>query len=106
LTWDGGAQQGDRAGVARRLIVQGVVQGVGFRAATRRMALQLHLRGWVRNLADGSVEVVAVGPEPAVRRLQEWCRDGPPAARVRTVREYPIDDPGLASTLRSFVISR
>jgi acylphosphatase len=62
--------------------VYGQVQGVAFRAATRRIAQTLGLRGWVRNEQDGSVRVVAEGDEAALRQLVAFLRDGPPAARV------------------------
>jgi O-acetyl-ADP-ribose deacetylase len=52
--------------------VEGIVQGVGFRASARRQAVRLGLAGWAANLPDGSVEVVAEGPEPACRGLLAW----------------------------------
>ena len=67
---------------AFRARVSGRVQGVFFRASTLDKARALGLGGWVRNLADGSVEVFAAGPEPALERLREWLRQGPPQARV------------------------
>ena len=71
----------------RRFLIRGRVQGVGFRAWTQRRARELALHGWVRNVADGSVEVCAQGDERAVERLLELLRRGPPLARVREVRE-------------------
>lgn len=68
---------------AARFRVEGRVQGVGFRAATRAQALALGLRGHARNLVDGGVEVLAVGGEGAVEALAQWLEDGPPAARVQ-----------------------
>ena len=65
--------------------VRGVVQGVAFRAYTQREARSLGLRGYVRNLPDGSVEIVAQGERDAVERLVAWARVGPAAARVRDV---------------------
>ncbi|NDY41827.1 acylphosphatase [Dissulfurirhabdus thermomarina] len=72
--------------------VSGRVQGVFFRASTRDEARRLGLSGWVRNLPDGRVELVAEGPEAAVRALEAWCRQGPPYARVDhlEVREEPV----------------
>lgn len=69
------------------LLVQGKVQGVWFRDSTRRQAETLGLGGWVRNLPDGSVEVLVEGPEEGVRTLVRWCRQGPPRARVMGVLE-------------------
>jgi acylphosphatase len=67
------------------LLISGRVQGVGFRWATQREGSRLGLRGWVRNLADGRVEVVAEGAEAQVEELVEWCRQGPAGARVSEV---------------------
>lgn len=76
---------------ARRFIVSGRVQGVGFRAATRARALELGLAGSAVNLADGSVAVEAVGAPEALDALQRWLRRGPPLARVAEVRCLPGD---------------
>ncbi len=73
------------AATAVHLLISGDVQGVGFRDATQAQAERLGLSGWVRNLADGRVELVARGPSHAVARLTAWCRNGPPAARVEGV---------------------
>jgi len=67
------------------LIVEGRVQGVWFRDSTRRQAVELGVNGWVRNLPDGRVEVLAEGAADKVERLAAWCRQGPPAARVSKV---------------------
>lgn len=72
-----------------RLIIEGRVQGVWFRESTRREAERLAVHGWVSNRRDGSVEVVAEGPEENVRKLVTWCHHGPPSARVTRVRETP-----------------
>ncbi len=64
------------------LRVEGVVQGVYYRESTRREATRLGLVGWVRNTRDGAVELVAEGPPAALESLVQWCRRGPPAARV------------------------
>jgi acylphosphatase len=68
-----------------QLRIVGMVQGVGYRFALQREALRLGLTGWVRNRADGSVEAVAQGPQPALDALAAWARRGPPAARVSDV---------------------
>ena len=65
------------------LRVIGCVQGVGFRLATREKARSLDVFGWVRNLADGSVEVRARGPSQSVDQLIAWLWQGPPTAKVR-----------------------
>jgi acylphosphatase len=63
-------------------IVHGRVQGVAFRHYTLMEANELKLSGWVANRHDGTVRVVAEGPEPALTRLAAWLREGPSAARV------------------------
>ena len=74
------------ADVVRRCIVQGKVQGVFFRASTRKVALELGLLGWAKNCPDGSVEVLARGSENAVSQLSAWLWQGPEHARVDEVR--------------------
>jgi acylphosphatase len=69
----------------RRLRIQGIVQGVGFRYSLEREALRLGLGGWVRNRRDGSVEAVVSGPAPAVEALVAWAHHGPPSSRVTSV---------------------
>ena len=66
--------------------VDGYVQGVGFRYFVVREAQALGLRGYARNERDGSVEVLAQGPRPALERLLSLLRRGPSAAQVREVR--------------------
>jgi len=82
------------ARMRRRILVEGRVQGVGFRYATVREGRRLGLRGFARNLRDGRVEVVAEGAEADVDRLTNWCRKGPPAAEVTSVETSEIDDAG------------
>jgi acylphosphatase len=65
-----------------RVVVEGRVQGVFYRDSCRREAQRLGVSGWVRNRADGSVEVVAEGPRERVEDLLTWCRQGPPRASV------------------------
>ena len=66
--------------------VYGRVQGVGFRYFVVQKAQALALRGYTRNESDGSVQVLAQGPRPALERLLAYLRQGPPAAHVRDVR--------------------
>lgn len=65
--------------------MNGMVQGVFFRSETRDKAVRSGLKGWVRNLPDGRVEAVFEGEKDAVDRLVEFCRRGPPGARVKNV---------------------
>ena len=69
--------------------VRGRVQGVGFRWFARETARALDLAGWVSNRPDGSVEVTAEGPAPAIDRLLEALRQGPGAAAVAGVDALP-----------------
>ena len=68
--------------------VQGYVQGVSFRYYTQREALRLGLTGWVRNESDGSVSVVAEGPEKGLNRLLDFLRQGPRMAVVKDVSAH------------------
>lgn len=66
----------------RHFLVSGRVQGVCYRASTESTAQRLGLTGWVRNLADGRVEVFACGDEAKLKELQQWLWQGPPQARI------------------------
>lgn len=67
------------------LRIRGRVQGVFYRAETQTTATRLGLFGWVRNREDGSVELLAEGPRALLEALLDWCRSGPPRARVDAV---------------------
>lgn len=71
--------------VRARVLVTGVVQGVGFRYATAGEARRLGLTGWVRNTSDGRVEILAEGQTDRIGQLVAWCRIGPSGARVSEV---------------------
>lgn len=71
--------------MARRYVIAGRVQGVGFRWFTHDAAAREGLHGWVRNLADGRVEVVAEGDVESIDRLEAAIRRGPGSARVERV---------------------
>ena len=73
--------------IARRLVVRGRVQGVGYRFAMTEAALALGVAGWVRNRRDGTVEAVVQGDDASVERLLEWCRRGPPGAHVTAIAD-------------------
>ena len=72
---------------ARRLIISGRVQGVGYRDWLVRRARDFGLSGWVRNRSDGTVEAVIDGPEAAVEEVLRQCRRGPPLAHVTGIVE-------------------
>ena len=78
------------------LRIAGRVQGVGYRAWALRQASALGLRGWVRNRADGSVELQAAGDDHAIAALIEACRTGPRHAEVSAVTVVVAEDDGSA----------
>ena len=94
---------GNRTRVRVRLRVSGLVQGVFYRQSTVEMAGPLGLTGWVRNLADGSVEALFEGERDVLGQALAWCRRGPPAARVEGVEaawEAPTGAGGGFAVLR------
>jgi acylphosphatase len=86
---------------SKRVIVSGLVQGVGFRYSLAGRAEARDVAGWVRNCPDGSVEALLEGADGEVEALVDWCRDGPRGARVDRVEVY-VEQP---SGLRGFTIS-
>ncbi|HEY0483560.1 MAG TPA: acylphosphatase [Kofleriaceae bacterium] len=86
-----------------RAIVRGRVQGVSYRASTVDEACAHGLTGWVRNLADGSVELEAQGDEARVHALLAWCEHGPPAARVAGVT---VDERDVIAGEQGFGVKR
>lgn len=74
---------------ARRYLVSGLVQGVGFRFFVQHVAESLHVNGWVRNLRDGRVEVLASGTPEQLAKLRTSLERGPRFATVRGVQEEP-----------------
>jgi acylphosphatase len=85
--------------IARHLVVQGRVQGVGYRDAAVQQAFAQGIKGWVRNRGDGTVEAHVQGDADAVDGFVAWCRQGPPLARV-----FKVDatDALVDATLRDF----
>jgi acylphosphatase len=84
--------------VRRRVVIHGRVQGVFFRAATRRRAEAHAVAGWARNLPDGTVEAVFEGSRSDVDALVRFCETGPPHARVERVEvreEEPAGEAGF-----------
>ena len=83
-------------GVCKRLLISGRVQGIGFRASTQHKARSLGVNGWVRNLPDGRVEVLAWGDPKPVQQFTEWCRRGPAYAHVTDVEvDESTPEPGV-----------
>ena len=84
--------------VRLRVVVDGFVQGVGFRASTRAHASSLGLAGWVANRGDGSVEAVFEGDRDRVESMLDWCGRGPAGSRVDEVEaswEEPRGETGF-----------
>ena len=86
----------------RHAYVSGKVQGVYFRQATQEQADALDLDGWVRNLADGRVEVLFEGEAEAVERLQQWLQQGPQQAEVSGLEVSEATLQGIAG----FIVRR
>jgi acylphosphatase len=80
-----------------RFKVYGDVQGVGYRDFIRRRARDLELDGYVRNLADGTVEIEAAGAADALNRLRDLAAQGPHASRVSHLQELPLGAEKLPS---------
>ncbi|MCS7249693.1 MAG: acylphosphatase [candidate division WOR-3 bacterium] len=76
------------------IFVSGLVQGVFYRDFTRKQAKRFNILGWVRNLLDGRVEVVAEGEEENIKKFIEELKKGPPAARVESI-EVKEEEPTL-----------
>lgn len=77
----------------KHIIVKGRVQGVFFRAHTAQVAQRLGLKGWVRNLPEGSVEIMVEGEEEKLKEFLAFCHQGPPLARVEEVIVEEVNDP-------------
>lgn len=82
--------------IRKRVVVEGLVQGVFFRDTCRRVAREHGVAGWVRNLPDGTVEAVFEGTTEQVDALVDWARRGPSKAIVRDVAVHEETAEGLA----------
>ncbi|MEP0984592.1 acylphosphatase [Ekhidna sp.] len=80
--------------IAKRIQVQGKVQGVFFRASTKSTAEDLDLKGWVRNEPDGSVLIEVQGEASQMNKFTEWCESGPTYASVTDIK---IEDISIQS---------
>ena len=85
--------------IAKRVVVHGHVQGVGFRFSVVDVAREHGLVGWVRNRYDGTVETWLQGDADAVDRVADWCRRGPRGARVTDIN---VADARVDASLRDF----
>lgn len=86
----------------RHYLVSGQVQGVFYRASTESTARRLGLTGWVRNLPDGRVELVACGEETRLMDLERWLWQGPPHAHVEEVTARNV----TAQVFTNFSVTR
>ena len=68
-----------------RLTIKGKVQGVFYRATAKDVADELGIKGWVKNLPDKNVEIRATASEELLQRFIDWCKQGPPKAKVDEV---------------------
>jgi acylphosphatase len=80
--------------LVRRVVVEGCVQGVGYREFTRRAALRLGVSGWVWNRSDGAVEALICGPPPALEALVAEMRKGPRFAVIESLSAIERDETG------------
>ncbi len=78
---------------AKRLVITGRVQGVGYRAWMVQKATELGISGWVRNRSDGAVEALIAGDVASVEELSRLCRRGPRMAEVSSIDEDLTDAP-------------
>lgn len=87
--------------IAKKYVITGRVQGVGYRFFAERVANQLGLAGYVRNLADGNVEAYAIGNEVSLEEFRRHLAEGPRGARVSGVEE---SEAPIISRYKQFVI--
>ena len=83
------------------IFVTGRVQGVFFRQSTRVIAIKNNVNGWVCNLDDGRVEIVAQGEEQDIDKLTDWCRTGPANSRVD---EFELTEESITKEFENFEV--
>ena len=74
-----------------RLTIKGKVQGVFYRATAKDVADLIGVKGWVRNLPDNNVEIIATASEETLQKFINWCKQGPPKAKVDEVAIEELD---------------
>ena len=87
---------------AKHILVKGEVQGVFFRKSAKQVAEALNITGWVKNTAEGYVEIFAQASVDEVDQLVEWCKQGPPKAYVQ---EVEVNDAKPDSSIKHFFIT-
>ena len=83
------------------IFVTGRVQGVFFRQSTKVMAIKNNAKGWVRNLDDGRVEIVAQGETQDIDNLAHWCKTGPANSRVD---EFELSEENVTDEFENFEV--
>ena len=83
------------------IFVTGRVQGVFFRQSTKVMAIKNNAKGWVRNLDDGRVEIVAQGETQDIDNLAHWCKTGPANSRVD---EFELSEENISDEFETFEV--
>ncbi len=91
---------------ALHLVIHGRVQGVGYRDWLVHKARALGLAGWVRNLADGTVEAVIAGPDEAVQTCLTVCQEGPPLALVSRIERTACETPASSDFVKKTTAAR
>ena len=83
------------------IFVTGRVQGVFFRQSTKVMAIKNNVKGWVRNIDDGRVEIVAQGETQDIDNLAHWCKTGPANSRVD---EFELSEENISDEFENFEV--
>ncbi len=86
----------------KRIIVKGLVQGVGFRYYCAKKALELSIKGYARNMEDGSVLIEAEGDDNLVEEFISYVRIGPPLSRVNSIKVEELEYEGKYSSFRIY----
>lgn len=89
--------------VRAHVFVEGEVQGVSFRKTARKVAIELGVAGWIKNLPDGRVEAVFEGWEKQVSKMVQWCCAGPPRA---TISKIDVQDEAFTGEFAGFTIGQ
>ncbi len=94
--------------IARRVLISGRVQGVGYRYNLAELARALNISGWCRNLSTGQVEAWVQGSRHTVEQLLDWMQQGPPSAMVEhvAIEDQAVLEPMLRETIETFEIRR
>lgn len=94
--------------IAKRVLISGKVQGVGYRYALAELARLLNVQGWCRNLKDGRVEALLQGTQPAIDEILEWLHKGTTESTVEavSVEDQAVLEPMLGENIQTFEIRK